>query len=56
MGSKYGNTSPVYIVNLSIEINIEVFTSLKHFSFHLLGSESNFQIYNILDLKQVLKI
>lgn len=55
MGPKYGNTCLIYIVNLYLEINIKISISLKHFSFHLLCSESNVQIYSIHSLKQFLK-
>lgn len=49
MGSKYGNTSLIYMINIKIS------TSSKHFHFYLLCSESQVQIYNILGLKQFLK-
>lgn len=55
MSSKYRNTSLIYIVNVYLVINIKVFITLKHFSFHLLGSENSVQIYNVLGLKQFLK-
>lgn len=55
MSCKYGNISPIYTVNLCREINIKIYTLLKHFSSHGLSSESNVQIYNTLDLMQFLK-
>lgn len=55
MGCKYRNTCLIYMVNLYIMINIKISISWKHFSFHLLCSESNVQIYSIFSLKQFLK-
>lgn len=56
--SKYGSTSPMYIVKLYGEINREIFFFFnlsEAFFFHLLSSESNVPIYDILGLKQFWK-